>query len=313
MNIKEKLETALSRRIPLFRVTDAFRLVNGAGDGMKGIILEIYGQHAVSQVFSPEWIEHRDCLVEFIRNRFNGIYFIVKDRSGSGASDPEAFETHLWIREASSKTVVKEHSLVFGVDLNDGLNTGLFLDMRRNRFLVGRQAKGRRVLNCFSYTASFGVYARSMGAHSVVNLDISRKALERARRNYLENGIEPGPNEFIRTEALKYLERMGRKKARFDLIILDPPSFSRYEKKVFSIRRDLVRLIRLAVDILDAGGILFVSTNFREMTSRGLLKAVHAAAGGRKYKKFEFLGPDMDFPGKGKEAESHLVAVWIEF
>ncbi|MEW5909267.1 MAG: class I SAM-dependent methyltransferase, partial [Thermodesulfobacteriota bacterium] len=125
--------------------------------------------------------------------------------------------------------------------------------------------------------------------------------------------IEPGDGEFIRADAVKYLERMGRKGSRFDLIILDPPSFSRYENKVFSVKKDLVRLIGQAVDLLDTGGRLFVSTNSRGMTHSDLSRVVTSGAEGRRHQRIEFLGPDIDFPEKGKNAESHLVAAWVEF
>ncbi|MEW5909511.1 MAG: hypothetical protein AB1659_06915, partial [Thermodesulfobacteriota bacterium] len=104
MNVESRLEAALTRRELLFSITDAFRLVNGKGDGMEGLILEKYGRHFLSQIFNPEWIEYKTLLTSFIRRQFNGVYFIVKDRSRSGAAGPDAFKSFYWIQDSPSRT-----------------------------------------------------------------------------------------------------------------------------------------------------------------------------------------------------------------
>ncbi|OGP56840.1 MAG: hypothetical protein A2V65_02620 [Deltaproteobacteria bacterium RBG_13_49_15] len=307
-----RLNAAIRRRKTLNTVTDAMRLVNSSGDGMPGLILERYGNHFSAQIFHPKWLRQKALLTAFIRDRLKGRFFIVKNRFRSGSADPDAFSTSFWIKEASSETTVRENTLRFSVDLNDGLNCGLFLDMRKNRSLVAEKAKGLNVLNCFAYTCSFGVYARNGGAARLVNVDISQKALERGRINYSLNGIEPAEYEFIRADAMNYMERAARKGDRFDLIILDPPSFARYRNRVFSVKKDLAHLVDRALCALKHEGMLFVSSNFSSLTRKDLLTAVRFAAGKRAFKTIGRLGQDIDFPGSGRMPESHLAALLIE-
>jgi 23S rRNA (cytosine1962-C5)-methyltransferase len=305
------LEQALKKRAALDGITNARRLVNGVGDGMGGLVLEQYHRHFVAQVFDQAWLAEKNALTDFVKTRLGGQYFIVKDRTASAASTSDAFRTEVWIAEAPPQTVVVEYGLRFSADLNDTLNSGLFLDMRQNRKLVGEKASGRKVLNCFSYTCSFGVYCRALQATSVVNVDISQKALARGRINYILNQLPVNPNDFVRADVMEYLERAVKINNRFGLIILDPPSFARHEGGAFSVKKDLQRLMELAVQALDPGGVLFVATNLSELTYDDLLDMVIKVPKKQRVRKIERLGQDVDFPGSGLMPESYLVAVLV--
>lgn len=310
-NTIKLLESAVRRREPLKLVTDAFRLVNGGGDGLEGLVIEQYGRHFSAQVFDKRWLAEKELLTGFLRDQLNAGYFIVKDRTGPVSSSPEDFKKQIWLKGGSSVTVVRENGLNFSVDLDDTLNSGLFLDMRGNREIVAGSAKGRRVLNCFAYTCSFGVYCRARGALGVVNVDVSKKNLERGRLNYRLNGLEPARNELIRADAFEYLKRAQEKRNSFGLIILDPPSFSRYEGRVFSVKKDMPGLVALAIKALEPGGDLFVSTNFSGMNSDGLLAMVKAGAGKRKIRRRDSLGQDIDFTASGSMPQSCLAALLV--
>jgi 23S rRNA G2069 N7-methylase RlmK/C1962 C5-methylase RlmI len=308
------IEKAIKKRDSLKGITNAVRLVNGVGDGLGGLILEQYGQHFVAQVFYPEWLtgEMKELLTDLVRTRLGGKYFIVKDRTASAAATPEAFRSEVWIGEAPSQTVILENNLRFAVDLNDTLNSGLFLDMRWTRLLIGEKAAGRKVLNCFSYTCSFGVHCRAGQAAQVVNVDISPKALARGRVNYELNRLASGPEEFVRADAVEYLERAAKINNRFGLIILDPPSFARYGGKVFSVKKDLVHLVELASQVLDPGGFLFIATNLSDVTYDDLIDMSTVVGKKQRVKKIERLGQDVDFPGSGLMPESYLAAALVE-
>jgi 23S rRNA (cytosine1962-C5)-methyltransferase len=306
------LTDAVRRREPMRRFTDALRLVNGLGDGLNGLVLEQYGRHFAAQVFHERWLKEKDGLIEFVKTRCQGRYLIVKDRTKTSSSRPDAFKTGVWISDAVSQTVVREHGLKFGVDLNDTLNSGLFLDMRRNRKTVSALAAGAKVLNCFAYTCSFGVYCRAAGASSVVNVDISAKSLSRGRSNYELNGLAPISDEMIRADALRYLKRAVLKNNRFDLIILDPPSFARHDGKSFSVKKDFSGLIDSALKVLNPGGALFASTNFTGLSSHDLEKMARASSREREIRKVQHLGQDEDFVGSGRMPESHLAAVLVK-
>ena len=306
------LEAAIRKRQPLRKHTNALRLVNGLGDGLAGLVLEQYDRHFAAHIFQKRWFAEKKALAGFVKARFDARYLIVKDRTESVSSGPETIKTRVLIEGDTSQAIVRENGLKFGVDLNDAVNSGLFLDMRHNRGVVARLAKGRVVLNCFAYTCSFGVYCVSAGASSVVNVDISRKSLSRGRLNYELNQLAYAQNEFIRADAIQYLKRAWVKNNRFDLIILDPPSFARYEGKTFSVKKDLTQLIALAIKVLNPDGFLFVSTNFSEVSRDNLEDMLRAAASERRIKKVKRLGQDEDFPGSGLTRESYLAALLVE-
>ena len=311
MSLASLLTAAAKRREPLKTVTNALRLVNGQGDGLTGLIIDQYGQHFSAQIFDPAWHAQIRTIPDFLKKEFRPALFIVTDRAQSAASTPDAINHQIHIgTKDKALTVVKEYGLKFSVDLNDGLNAGLFLDMRHNRHAMGEKARGRRVLNCFAYTSSFGVHARHHGAREVINVDVSKRVLERAALNYELNGIIPSENEFIRADAALYIDRAIKKENYFDMIILDPPSFARSDGKVFQVKKDLPGLLANAVKILNPKGILFVSTNFNGLTHDDLEQMVIAAADGRKAGAAVRVVQDADFPGSNRFKESYLVGVW---
>ncbi|MEI7997989.1 MAG: class I SAM-dependent methyltransferase [Candidatus Omnitrophota bacterium] len=307
------LKEALAKRQSLRKTTNAIRLVNGAGDQLDGLILEQYDKHFVAQIFHPFWIKEAANLKDFLVDHFEVEYFIIKDRTKSASSKPEDIKFKAVFEKASSRCVVCENNIYFNVDLNNTLNTGLFLDMRLNRKLIGPSCKDKRVLNCFSYTCSFGLYARVFGAIEVVNVDISKKILEDGRRNYSLNNLVAKPQEFIKADAVSYLEKAIKKNNCFDVIILDPPSFARSEKGVFSVQKDLPRLMTMASGALNEGGKLFVSTNFSGLSHDKLEEFLKTSSQGRKANRITHLGQDIDFPGSGGMKESHLCALWVEY
>lgn len=308
-DITLQLKRALAYRESLGLDTNAMRLVNSFGDGLEGLVLERYHQHVVAQIFDTRWLKEMDRLTSFVEEHLGAEYFVVKDRTESAVATPEGFKTYVLIDQAPSRTVVTEHGLKFTVDLNDALNCGLFLDMRANRKVIADLAQGRKVLNCFSYTCSFGVHCRAGGASSVVNVDISKKSLERGRVNYELNQLIPAKDEFIRGDALRYLERAVKIGNRFDLMILDPPSFARYEGMKFSVKKDLAHLIEMAMKVLNPGGVIFIASNLSDMTHDIISNMITEAAGDREVREVKRLGQDADFVGSGSMLESYLAAV----
>jgi len=304
------IERAISRRKPLRKITNALRLVNGIGDALPGLVLEQYGDHCVIHLFHKRWITRKEALAEFVKDRLGARYLIIKERLDPQALKSEQINASVYIDLAPSRTVVQENTFHFGIDLNDGLNSGLFLDMRRNRKLVAELTPGLRVLNCFAYTCSFGVYARGSGSSSVVNVDISRKSLKRGRENYKLNQLDCADDEFVRADAFTYMKLALKKKKRFGCVILDPPSFARHDGKIFSVKKDLAVLIDAAMKILEPGGILLAATNFSGLSHQAL-EAMVVAGGRERVKSVKSLGQDTDFRGSGCMPESYLAALLI--
>ncbi len=161
--------------------------------------------------------------------------------------------------------VVREGGHRFIVNLTGYLDTGLFLDHRDTRALVGQLAPGRRVLNLFCYTGSFSVYAARNQAAATTSVDLSKPYLDWARRNFALNDMDPGRNRLVHADAVRFLAEEHKSRDRYDLIVLDPPSFSNSKRMagVLDVQRDHVALIRDCLALLTPGGELLFSTNLR--------------------------------------------------
>jgi len=161
---------------------------------------------------------------------------------------------------------VAEHGLRFEVNLLHYLDTGLFLDHRETRRLIGDRAQDRTFLNLFAYTGSFTVYAAAGGARRSVTVDMSRTYQAWSRRNLVRNGLDDdNRHSFVQSDVMAFLERMRRARARFDLIMLDPPSFSNSKRmsETFDVQRDQLQLLTAALALLAPAGELFFSNNRR--------------------------------------------------
>ena len=166
---------------------------------------------------------------------------------------------------AGEDFIVHEHGRRFWVNLEKYLDTGLFLDHRNTRQRVGEMAAGKRFLNLFAYTGSFSVYAATGGAAASETVDLSNTYLDWARRNFELNGIDEARHQIVRADVFQYLQAAAQAGKPFDLIVMDPPSFSNSKKMldILDIQRDHMRLIDGAMALLASDGLLFFSNNLR--------------------------------------------------
>jgi 23S rRNA (guanine2069-N7)-methyltransferase len=186
---------------------------------------------------------------------------VLKERHGQSPDDQYGK-----LAASTRDFVVREGGHRFIVNLTDHLDTGLFLDHRDTRALVGQQAGGKRVLNLFCYTGSFSVYAAKGNAVATTSVDLSKTYLDWAGRNFALNGLDMGRNRLVQADALRFIALGRTSVERYDLIILDPPSFSNSKRMqgVLDVQRDHVELIRDCVALLARGGKLLFSTNLRK-------------------------------------------------
>jgi 23S rRNA (cytosine1962-C5)-methyltransferase len=282
------------------------RLVNGAGDDLDGLFIDRYNKHLHIQVLKDHWHKRMDEICRLLVSSMPAEYGIVKYRRGLEIKK----EVFIGSRP---QTIVEEHGIKFEVNLNDGVNCGLFLDMRKNRRMVAQIAQGKKVFNGFSYTCSFGVHARVGGAREVVNTDISRKILERGKNNYQLNALSAGAGEFIKADSVSFLQRAHKKGNGFDVVILDPPSFARNEGKVFQVKRGMPELIALALAVLNPGGRLLVTTNYSGIGAADLERMLAGGLNGRRVAHIQRVGQDEDFCGSNSFKESFLVGLWVKF
>lgn len=170
---------------------------------------------------------------------------------------------------ANPETIAQEHFLQYAIDFDAGYSVGFFVDQRENRRYL-RRAPARRVLNCFAYTCSFSVAAASAGAETV-NVDLSRKSLERGRRNFALNSLSAGDHKFIADDVMAVIPRMARRGEKFDAIILDPPTFSRSHRGgTFHVESDFEELLAAALQLIDRDGRILLSTNCTSLNDKAL-------------------------------------------
>ncbi|WP_116106357.1 class I SAM-dependent methyltransferase [Lewinella sp. IMCC34191] len=201
--------------------------------------------------------EYREQLAAALEVDPDRIHFKIRERQ----SGKQQYEK---LNEVGREFAVSEYDRRFYVNLHDYLDTGLFLDHRGSRKMIGEQASGKRVLNLFAYTCSFGVYAATGGAERVDNLDLSNTYLDWGKRNFELNGLDPNAHGFLREDALAWLR--GPVRTTYDLIVLDPPTFSNSKMMddVLNTQRDHAELINLSLRRLNSEGQLFFSTNYRK-------------------------------------------------
>jgi 23S rRNA (cytosine1962-C5)-methyltransferase len=170
---------------------------------------------------------------------------------------------------AGLQTVATENGLKFGIDFGAGYSVGLFVDQRQNRRFV-RQAKPKKLLNCFAYTCSFSVAGAVAGA-TTVNVDLSKNSLTRGRENFALNQLSTDGHQFVADDVRPVLRRLARRGDKFDMIVLDPPTFSRAKGgAAFHVEKDFEELIGAAIAIADRGARILLSTNCETLNEPAL-------------------------------------------
>ncbi|MCO6503799.1 MAG: class I SAM-dependent methyltransferase [Snodgrassella sp.] len=231
--------------------------------------IDIYGEHIHLQEYDTGWLMHKKEHASWLAEVMEAIVFVsglpmenihVKRRARQKGKDQY---------EKTGKNgddfVVYEYGRAFWVNLDKYLDTGLFLDHRPTRLKISEIVSGKRFLNLFAYTGSFSVYAASGGAVYSETVDLSNTYLDWARRNFALNQIDIDTHQIIRADVFQYLQSAVAEKKSFDLIVMDPPSFSNSKKMqdILDIQRDHIKLINAAMRLLSREGILFFSNNLR--------------------------------------------------
>ncbi len=297
---KARIEQALQLRTMLIeqKTTNAFRVVHGEGDFLPGLVIDTYAGHCVVQFSTLGMYLRRGEIMEVLSE-------VLRPKSIIERSDALSFKLEGIVPEAPYRTgdvpenvTVLEHGLSFKVDLLKGQKTGFFLDQRDNRLKVKELAVGRRVLNCFSYSGGFTVYAAAGGAKSTVSVDISKDAVDLARENCSLNGFTGAEHQFIAADAFEYLRTARKDRQKFDLVILDPPAFVKSKATIMPGARGYKDVNLQAIKLVEKNG-LFITCSCSHHIDRMLFqKIVHDAAidAGRDLQILEFRGQAPDHP-----------------
>jgi 23S rRNA (cytosine1962-C5)-methyltransferase len=326
------LDRAMQKRWSLGRSasgpheTTAFRLVNEDGDAAPALAVDVYDHWLVAQLHSGDgpWAvdgRRERVLDALARLGFGGVYLKVRPKQANVLVDTRREEVapRLPVRgdPAPEELEIREEGAPFLVRLGDGLSTGLFLDQRENRLRVRGLSAGRRVANLFAYTCGFSLAAALGGATRTVSVDASVAALERGRAVFEHAGLANDKiHSFVAADAFAWLERTARRGETFDLVVLDPPSYSAAKRgSRFVADKDYGALAAAALRVLGPGGRLLACTNHRGITRGRFRKILFDAARSarREVKQVKDLPPPADFPGAlGAEPHTKSAIVTLD-
>ncbi len=266
--VRERMVSSIARRLG----STAARVINAEGDELSGLTVDRYDDLAVVEIANAGVEQLRPLINNVLRRELalRGIWWkndIPARHIERLTMEPE------WTGEGEPSTEIVENGLRFHVDPPTGQKTGFFLDQRENRALTRTLAGGRRVLNLFSYSGAFGVYAAAGGAASVENVDISAGAIEVARQNHALNGFDDA--SFVVADAFDYVRKTT---SRFDLLICDPPAFAKSRGDVDRAARGYKDINLFAMKLLDPGARMLTFSCSGHMSLDLFQKVIFSAA-----------------------------------
>jgi 23S rRNA (cytosine1962-C5)-methyltransferase len=282
--ITRRVRQSLAERQSLIDLadTDSFRLIHGEGDGLPGVVADLYAGYVVLKLYSAGLTPYRHLIVEALKAALPNLKGIL-GRDEVARDDVEEDEGRgsgrmLYGQPAPELIPIKERGATFLVDAWRGQKTGFFLDQRENRYLIRRLAKDRDVLNCFCFSGGFSVNAALGGAKSVFSVDLDPDAIALARENFTRNGLPAEKHDFLAADVFKIIQSFKEEGRTFDLIILDPPAFAKSQRAVDAAIDGYASLNRQALGILRPGGLLATASCSARVSPNDFMGAVREAS-----------------------------------
>ncbi|WP_394185265.1 class I SAM-dependent rRNA methyltransferase [Metabacillus halosaccharovorans] len=313
---EEKLKAAVEARRSFYDDPDttAFRVFNGEGDGIGGLTIDCYEEgYYVVTWYSEGIYSFKEEIIKSLSNivDFKGIYEKKRfDVKGTYMEDDD-FVTG---ERANFPLIVKENGIRFAVYLNDGAMVGVFLDQKDVRKAIrDKYAKGKNVLNTFSYTGAFSVAAALGGAAKTTSVDLANRSKAKTIEQFSVNSLDYEAHSIIVEDVFNYFKYAVRKKLSFDMVILDPPSFARSKKHTFSAGKDYPELLKQAIQITEKQGIIVASSNcstFGMQKFKGFIEKAFQEMG-EMYKILEEFSLPKDFKTIKEFKEGNYLKVVI--
>ncbi|OEH94309.1 class I SAM-dependent rRNA methyltransferase [Bacillus solimangrovi] len=260
---EHKLSVAIKKRLSFYDdpETTAFRVFNGEGDGIGGLTVDYFDGYYVINWYSEGIYSFSSEIIRALEKLtdFKGIYQKKRFATKGKYIEEDDFVTG---ERGEFPLIVKENGVNFAVYLNEGAMVGVFLDQREVRKKIrDKYAQGRNVLNTFSYTGAFSVFAALGGAEKTTSVDLANRSLNKTIEQFSVNGIDHEAQDIIVMDVFNYFKYAIKKNLKFDMVILDPPSFARSKKHTFSASKDYTNLLKETIEITEDDGIIVASTN----------------------------------------------------
>ena len=238
--------------------TNMYRLIHAEGDALPGLVVDRFADILVAQIHTAGMERLRPLLLDALMEETGVQGLLLRNDSQSRRREGlEIEEPAVAAGEVPAQVAVRENGVQFLVDPWQGQKTGFFIDQRDKREALRKYARDKRVLNCFSYTGGFSVYAALTGNKtSVTSVDISAPAIDAARQHFILNGLDPNAHQFLIADVFDYLEQAHRDEEQFDVVVLDPPAFAKTQSARTQALKAYRRLNMLAMQVLRPGGIL---------------------------------------------------------
>jgi 23S rRNA (cytosine1962-C5)-methyltransferase len=308
--LERRLDHAYALRLSLGLDTDAYRLVNAEGDGIPGLIADVYGDTVVVSMHIRGIEASAARLCSRLGVLLSGTHVYLKREEHYGRVEDLTLKSGYLAGTGDGTSTIREGGSLFHVDFARGQKTGFYLDQRENRRIAAALARGRAVLNLFSYTGAFAIQAARSGAARAVSVESSRPALEiAARSEALNTDIPPGLLEWAHADVFSYLESAGR----FDMVIADPPPFARRRADVNSALKGYLTLNQQALRLLNPGGLLlaFSCSGAVDAQSFRTVLAEAAARSRRQVRFLRELHADVDHPVAAAHPEGEYLKGWL--
>lgn len=313
---EQLVRKAHARRLPLLQTdTNSYRLIYGENDGLPGLIADVYDRVLVLKVYSAIWWPWLRELLPVLLKAANAECCVLRlsrllqqSEDTYGLTDGQVIAGEL----PDPVVIFREHGLQFAANVVQGHKTGYFLDHRHNRRRVGELASDRSVLDVFSYAGGFTVHALAGGAREVTSLDISAQALSMAEENVALNGLQ-ARHRTMAADAFIGLQQLAGEGHRYDLVIVDPPSFAKSKAEIPGALQSYQRLCRLALPLVSRGGILVMASCSSRVTAEAFFAIVLGTLeeSGRPYTEMERSFHDIDHPIRIDEG-AYLKCIYLQ-
>ncbi|MBF8982710.1 class I SAM-dependent rRNA methyltransferase [Lutibacter sp. B2] len=295
----KKIKIAIEKRKSFYdsKDTNAFRVFNGEGDGIGGFTIDNFDGYYVINWYSRGIYKFKEAIIKVFKSivEYKGIYQKRRFDTNGMVIEEDSF---ICGSEADEPLIVKENGVNFAIYLNEGAMVGVFLDQREVRKAIRDQyCKGKTVLNTFSYTGAFSVFAALGEASKTTSVDLANRSLSKTIENFSINNIDYEAQDIVVEDVFGYFKYANKKNMKFDVVVLDPPSFAQSKKNRFSAAKDYKDLLKSIIEITERKGLIVASTNcatfdmkkFKEFIKQAFIET------GKKYEILEEHNLPKDF------------------